>query len=190
MSDPTQQRHRRIRWINVITTALALSIVAAGIVAYIGASGSGHHTKGRTSLATATALESAINGIYTEYGKLPDVGSRVTTNSPAGLKLLNILLVLDDKSDNPLNSRAIKFLNVREGKNHKNGLIFTADGKSIEGLYDPWGSPYTVILDTEYKEQLHFTLGSKTVELKGRRSTAFSPGPDKQLGTSDDVTTW
>lgn len=141
-------------------------------------------------MATAAALESAINGIYTEYGKLPDVGSRVTTNSPAGLKLLTILLGLEKKSDTSLNSRAIKFLTVKEGRNHKNGLIYNADGKSVEGLYDLWGSPYTVILDTEYKKQLHFTLGSKTVDLKGRHSAAFSPGPDKQLGTSDDVRTW
>lgn len=143
-----------------------------------------------TSLATANALESAINNLYAEYGELPDVGSRVTTNSPAGIKLLNILLGFDDKSDNALNSRAIKFLAVKEGKNHKNGLVFTADGKSAEGLYDPWGSPYTVILDTEYKEHLRFTLGSQTVELKGRRSAACSPGPDGKLGTADDVKTW
>ena len=64
--------------------------------------------KSVTSLATATALESAIKGIYTEYGKLPDVGNRVTTNSPAGVKLLNILVGLDVRSDNALNSRAIK----------------------------------------------------------------------------------
>lgn len=191
MSDPTQQRHRRIRWINVITTALVLSIVFAGAVAFIGASGSGHHPKTVTSIATAAALESAINSIYTEYGKLPDVGSnRVTTSSPEGLKLLNILLGLDEKSDNALNSRAIKFLSAREGKNNKNGLIYATDLKSAEGLYDPWGSPYTIILDTEYKEHLHFTLGSQTIDLKGRRVAAFSPGPDKKLGTADDVRNW
>ena len=142
------------------------------------------------SLAAATAMEIAINDIYTEYGQIPDVGNCVTTNSPAGLKLLKILLGLDNKSDNALNSRAIKFLSVREGKNNKYGLIYSSDGKSIEGLYDPWGSPYTVILDTEYMEHLRFTLGSKTIDLKGRRSAAFSPGPDKQVGTSDDVRTW
>ncbi|MES2658538.1 MAG: hypothetical protein V4689_07965 [Verrucomicrobiota bacterium] len=149
-----------------------------------------HPHPNRTSLRTSIALESAINSIYAEYGKLPDVGNRVTTNSPEGLKLLKILLGIDAKSDNALNSRAIKFLNVREGKNHKNGLIYATDGISIEGLFDSWGSPYTVILDTEYKEHLHFTLGSNTIDLKGRRAAAFSPGPDKQIGTADDVRTW
>jgi hypothetical protein len=143
-----------------------------------------------TSLATSVALENAINSIYTEYGAIPNVGSRVTTNSPEGLKLLNILLGLDAKSDNALNSRAIKFLAVKEGKNHKNGLIYAADGKSVEGLYDSWGRPYTIELDADYNEQLHFTIGSETVDLKGRRVVAFSPGPDKKLGTEDDVKNW
>ncbi|MES2921979.1 MAG: hypothetical protein V4819_10545 [Verrucomicrobiota bacterium] len=143
-----------------------------------------------TSLATSIAIESAINSIYTEYGKLPDVGSRVTTNSPEGLKMLNILLGLDAKSDNALNSRAIKFLVVKEGKNNKGGLIYAADGKSVEGLYDPWGNPYSVELDTDYNEELHFTIASKAFDLNGRRVAAYSPGEDKTLGTVDDVKTW
>ena len=141
-------------------------------------------------LATVFALESAINSIYTEYGKLPDVGSRVTTNSPEGLKLLNILLGLDAKSDNALNSRAIKFFAVKEGKNNKNGLIYAADGKSVEGLYDPWGNPYTVVFATDFDEHLQFNYGAKPVELKGRRTAIYSSGKDKKMGTSDDVKTW
>lgn len=143
-----------------------------------------------TSLATATALESAINTTYNEYGRIPNVGSSVTTDSPEGLKLLNILLGIDVKSDNSLNSRSIKFLTVKEAKNKKNGLIYSADEKSAEGLYDPWGNPYTVVLDTQYKEHLQFTMGKKAIDLKGRRSAAFSPGPDGVLGSSDDVRTW
>lgn len=147
--------------------------------------------KKTTFQTTLIALEMAVNNINTEYGKIPNVGSsRVTTNSPAGLKLLNIMLGLDDKSDNAINSLGIKLLSVREGKNNKNVLIYAADSKSVEGLYDPWGSPYTVILDTEHKEHLHFTLGSKSIDLPGRRAAACSPGPDKQIGTADDVRTW
>lgn len=143
-----------------------------------------------TSLATSIALESAVNNIYLEYSRLPNVGSRVTTNSPEGLKLLNILLGLDAKSDNALNSRTIKFLAVKEGKNNKNGLICAADGKSVEGLYDPWGSPYTIELDTDYNEELYFTFASKAIDLKGRRVAVYSPGPDRTLGTADDVKNW
>ena len=168
---------------------IALLIPAVGVFYMIGGR-RGIGCRKSLPLATAIALESAINNIYTEYGKLPNVGSSVTTNSPEGLKLLNILLGRDDKSDDALNSRAIKFLSVKEGKNHKNGLIYSADGNSVEGLFDPWGSSYTVILDTENKEHLRFTIGSKSIDLKDRRSAAFSPGPDKQVGTRDDVSTW
>jgi hypothetical protein len=143
-----------------------------------------------TSLATATALEIAINSIYTEYGKLPNAGGLVTTDSPEGLKLLNILLGLDAKSDDALNSRAIKFLSVKEGKNRKNGLVFAADGNSLEGLYDPWGIPYTVVLDTDYDERLQFKWGTQSVDLKKRRAAVFSTGPDQLLGTADDIATW
>ena len=34
------------------------------------------------------------------------------------------------------------------------------DGKSVKGLYDPWGNPFTVELDSDYDEELHFTVGS------------------------------
>jgi hypothetical protein len=141
-------------------------------------------------MATATALESAISNFHIEYGKLPDSNKRVTTNSPEGLKLLNTLLGNEAKSDKALNSRALKFLAVKEGKNHKNGLFYSVDGRAVEGLFDPWGSPYTVILNTEYKESLQFTIGSKTIDLNGRRSAVFSPGPDKKIGTGDDLCTW
>ncbi len=147
-------------------------------------------TKKTPSLVTAIALESAINSIHLEYGRIPNIGHRMTTDSPDGIKLLNILLGSDAVSDDALNTREIKFLSVREGKNHRNGLIFAADSNSVLGLYDPWGSPYTVILNPENKEPLRFKHGSRGIELKDRRSAAFSPGPDKQIGTSDDVKTW
>lgn len=141
-------------------------------------------------LATATALESAVLYIYTEYGRMPDFGSRVTTDSPQGVKLLTVLLGMEGKSTTKQNPRDIKFLSVKEGKNHKNGLIYNTAATSVEGLYDPWGNPYTLVLDTDYDEKLQFTVGSRTVKLDGRRVAAFSPGSDGKLGTADDVMTW
>ncbi len=73
---------------SVIGITLGYSTLILGS-AYTISNGSrgGGNTKSQASLATTIALESAINSIYTEYGKLPDVGSRVSTNSPEGLKL-------------------------------------------------------------------------------------------------------
>lgn len=50
--------------------------------------------KKSTDLATATALESAVQNFYTEYGKLPCAESRVITDTPEGVKFLTILLGL------------------------------------------------------------------------------------------------
>ncbi len=144
----------------------------------------------RTTLATSIAIESAVNNVYSEYGKIPDARVRVTTDSAEGVKLLTILLGLEDKSSKQENPRDIKFLAVKEGWNRKGGMIFDAKGRFPEGLFDPYGNPYTVILDTDIDEQLEFDIAGKPFHLKGRRAAVFSPGRDGKLGTSDDVKTW
>lgn len=142
------------------------------------------------SAATAVALESAVNNFHIEYDSLPSTESSVTTNTPEGIKFLTILLGMDEKSAHPKNIRAIKFLSVREGKDNRNGLIYPVSRDSVQGLFDNWGNPYTVVFNVEDREELNFTKGSKTYRLKGRRCIAYSAGPDLRLGTSDDVTTW
>ena len=167
-----------------LSLVIGLMLVFAAPTAAVG------RAKMVTTIATATAIESAVDNHYTEYGQMPDVGDRVTTDSAQGVKLLMILLGLEGKSTNPQNTRGIKFLSVKEGKNRKGGLICDANGKLPEGLFDPYGNPYTVILDTDYDEQLHFKIEGKPVDLKGRRAAIFSPGADQKLGTADDVKNW
>ncbi len=41
-----------------------------------------------TTLATSVAIESAVNNIYSENGRIPDVQGRVTTDSPEGVQFL------------------------------------------------------------------------------------------------------
>jgi len=145
----------------------------------------------RTSnLAIATALESAINSFHAEYDTLPDVPAPVTTDTADGVKLLDILLALDEHSAKEQNTHKIKFLTVRDGKNNKNGLINAARGHAIEGLYDRWGNPFTVELAKPGENHLHFTIGSTTIDLPGRRVAVISPGKDRILGTADDIRTW
>ena len=137
-------------------------------------------------LRTATALESAVHNFHTEYGRLPATEDRVKTDTPTGISFLTVLLGLETTD----NTRGIKFLSVKEGKNRRNGLIYSESGDTVEGFFDPWGNPYTVILDTDYDELLRFKLGSRDIELKGRRVAAFSSGHDHKEGTKDDVLTW
>lgn len=184
LSKPAKQRPILFK---LITLVCVLAIV--GVSFYIDARRNLIIIRKPTTLVTATAIESAVNNFYTEYGAMPDVGSRVTTDSPEGVKLLTIMLGLEN-TDKPQNTRGIKFLSVKEGKDRRNGLIYATEGNRPEGLFDKWGNPYTVELDADYNEQLHFTVASKAVDLEGRRVTAYSPGADKKLGTVDDVKNW
>jgi len=179
-------------WRTVLIAAIVLGVFLLTVRIVNPPADSIIRAKQATGLATAVSIERAIQNFFTEYGTIPDVGRRVTTDSPEGRKLLSILLGLDEKSDKPLNSRAVKFLSVNEGKASpsRNGLIYNATGNAVEGQYDPWGNPYTVELDVEQKERLHFTIASKSIDLEGRRTAVYSPGPDKKLGTADDIKTW
>lgn len=145
--------------------------------------------KKATALDVALGLDSAINEFRTEYGALPMTPAKLRTDTSEGLQLLAILLARE-KSPAPQNIRGIKFLSVKEGRNRKGGLVFTPDGTSMVGLFDPWGNPYTVELDQDGdgKIQVLHARGSQTVE--GTRVIVFSPGPDGRPGTADDVRTW
>ena len=163
-----------------IFTALLPILAAAGFAA-----GNAAITKAQrvTTLVTAVGIESAVSNYMTEYGTMPSEGSSdktlMTSTDP---ELLEVLLGLEDK----LNTRSIKFLSVKEGREQKNGLVFSADGGNIVGLYDPWGGGYKVRLDLDSDEKVD--VGSETLD--NRRVAVWSDGPDRRTGTKDDVKTW
>ena len=189
MNDPTSRKESKPLWVMPATIMVIPLLIAAATVTACNANNHRPHGKS-PSLASAHALESAINNFYTEYGDLPYVGNQVTTDTPDGLRLLNVLLGLERDVAKHKNTRNIKFLSVKIGKDKRNGLIYTSSGTSVEGLYDLWGNPYAVVLDADFDEHLQFNYGAKPVELKGRHVAIYSPGKDKKAGTSDDIKTW
>jgi hypothetical protein len=175
-------------WSNVTIATIILIVIFATI--QVIRIGTGGRHPNRYSLSTATSLEMAVINFDTDYATFPVTKSRVTTNTPEGVRFLNVLLGRDEKTDTPLNTRHVKYLSVREGKSTRRGLIYSKSGETIDGLFDSWGNPYTVALDVENRGHLDFTRGSIPVHLKGRRVAAYSPGADHKLGTGDDVVTW
>ncbi len=183
-----RKKSRRFDLANVAAATFLGLIFLAFIAYFLGPRNIG--CRRTTESSTAIALESAVINFQTELGNIPDVGAHITTDSPEGIQLLTILLGMEPQTGKIQNTRGIKFLNAREGKNRKNSLIYSKSGTSIEGLFDRWGNPYTIELDTRNAGHLHFTLGNRTIDLKNRRVAAYSPGPDGKLGTEDDVLTW
>ncbi len=162
-----------------------------------------------TALATIVAIENGVNQFYSEYGALPtedstdgatDAQPIDTGNNAAGQEFLNIMLGLDEKANPPLNTRGIKFMDLKEGKAKGSkgikGIIYDSTGKKALGLYDPWGGSYKIILDTGFDDRVDPKPkggGAPKNPLNGRRVAAWSDGADgvdSSGKASDDVKNW
>lgn len=187
---------RRPKGFTLVELLVVIAIIA--VLASAGfAAGNAAIQKARktTALATTTAIESAVNNFYTEYGSMPKDGdSETVIKTDSDKTFLKVLLGLEGTGNSVLNTRAIKFLSVKEGKAKKNGLIYSANGSDVQGLYDPWGGAYNVMLDMNYDEKITVqpAAGASTT-LNGRRVAVWSNGADGVKGggkASDDVKTW
>jgi hypothetical protein len=164
----------------------ALWIILIPILAAAGfAAGNAAITKAKylKTMAATGAIESAVNNFMTEFGTLPHGRAEDTTLvTSSDTELLEMLLGLEGK----MNKSGIKFLSMKEGKDRKDGLIYSADGRAVIGLYDPWGGGYHVRLDLDYDE----VLDVNGEVLNGRRVAVWSDGPDRKPDTEDDIKSW
>ena len=147
-----------------------------------------------TSLATASALESAVTDFHTEYGTWPlENHGEISTSSPQGVRMLELLLGSENQETS---GRRPRFLHVKEGRNHKNGLVYNADRSKLLGLFDPWGNGYILLvsdsgnINHQIKRTGSDAKPSSEITIPGRKTAVYSMGPDRIPGTSDDVKTW
>lgn len=188
-------------------TLIELLVVIA-IIAVLAAAGFSvgpammNRAKKLSAQAGATAIATSVEQFFTEYSALPDpTGSASEDNvggSPPGYsttdangkKLLEILAGVDSGDQNP---RKIRFLSTKEARNGRDGIKYSANGNSIEGMYDPWGQPFYIILDYGYDERLEFTPKvNPSVKLNGRRVAVYSLGVEKpnEATAKSLVKTW
>lgn len=169
-------------------TLIELLVVIA-IIAVLAAAGFSvgpammNRAKKLSAQAGAASIATAVEQFYTEYSALPDptgnssADALFNTNEGNGVKLLEILAGVDAGDQNP---RKIRFLSAKEANKGRDGIVYSADGKSIEKMYDAWAQPFYVRLDYDYDERLIISpQGSSPVTLNGRRVAIYSLGVAK-----------
>ena len=193
MKTPTSRRQDGFTLVELLVVIAIIAVLAgAGFAAGNAAI---QKAKKTTALATCTSLELAVNNFYNDNGSMPQnnlaADATVKTDDKA---FLNVLLGSEGTTGTILNTRAVKYLSVKEGKNGKGGLIYI--GTAVDKLVDPWGGYFFLELDGDYNEQItpKVSAGGTTKILNGRRVAAWSNGADAISGTGgkagDDVTTW
>ena len=135
-----------------LLVVIAIIAILAGLAfpAVQGAMGSAKKAQARNDV---NQLAAAVKAFQLEYGRLP--GS--SPNGDDGEAPDNLIAILT--SSNSQNPRGIVFFEPKIAKGKKNGFS-TADGK----YYDPWGTPYKVVLDLGYSNKITTDVGdgSKT----------------------------
>ena len=193
MKTPSSRRNTGFTLVELLVVIAIIAVLAgAGFAAGNAAI---QKAKKTTALATCTSLELAVNTFYSDYGSMPkDSLTADATVKTDDKTFLNILLGSEPATGTILNTRAVKYLSVKEGKNGKGGMIYT--GTAVEKLVDPWGGYFFVVIDGDYNEQVtpQVSAGGATKILNGRRVAAWSNGADAISGTGgkagDDVITW
>lgn len=183
---------RRSKGFTLIELLVVITIVAVlAAMSFAGVNAALKKAKTTQGRVAASSLAQAVNNFYSEYSRLPDLSSEVRTDNGEGVQLLRVLLAEEGSGSDIDNTRGINFLSIQEGKGRRGGLYYgTGGGNEVQGLYDPFGQPYTVILNTDYEDVLNFQVGSRSYRLRGEQVAVYSAGADMELGTTDDVTSF
>jgi len=140
-----------------------------------------------TTENTAYNLKNSIAAYFTEYRKYPGTtkGEDATYDS-VGPEMAALLA----EGDNPLNPRRIAFFSGKQATPYgdggwKKGIHLNGDNS---GLYDPWGTPYRITMDSDYNSQVDDPLGTGAIP---QSILVYSAGPDRNFDTWDDnIRTW
>jgi type II secretory pathway pseudopilin PulG len=137
----------------VVMTLIAI-LVGMGVPAFTSVMESARTTQAKNE---AQQIVAAVNAFYTDYGKYPLVTADTTitgTSTPSNGDLFFTLRGVSGgvNLNNAVNTRAIVFIQPPVSKDQTNPRSGIKTSNSI--WYDPWGSPYNVMIDGDYDNSL------------------------------------
>lgn len=189
---PAIPMRRKTRWwipvviIAVVVLAIPAVLFAIGTPVYMRAM---TNAKREAAITFARQVEQSVRFHQTDHSSLPVPSSSTpvpgdshfTTDTPDGIDVINQLI-----GHNP---RKVKYLAINEAKHKKGGATYDPGGIRVTAVFDFWGNPYVMILDTDYDGSVTVPL-STPITLTGKHCAVYSAGPDGILGTADDIKTW
>ncbi|GAA5494607.1 hypothetical protein Rhal01_00770 [Rubritalea halochordaticola] len=133
---------------------------------------------------------------YPANESAPDSDTKYVLN--LGGDLLNVLVGGEDE----VNTKSTAYFNVRQTDKKTNGLEYSGD-KPV-ALWDPFGSPFEVLIDYDYDKELspmeiHQKISrdrnGANLTIRGESAIAASPGANEDWNYSDwnenhAITTW
>ena len=138
----------------------------------------------------------AVKGYQTEYNRFPTTGAATgdqTVQTTDGNTLLPALMKpVGGAAANPLNPRQISFFEANPQKGGAGGLT------PGNGFMDPWGHPYTVVMDADGDGQVANPFKGKPISAGSTENepdnlstevVAYSKGYD-QNDTSKALKSW
>jgi prepilin-type N-terminal cleavage/methylation domain-containing protein len=172
-----------------------------------------NQARGTQAKNDLTQIVNAVNAFYTDYGRYPLAPAATDTcfNWGAGPCSSQVRLGSDwlfnelractaagtscsGNLNSPIiNARQIVYISppiVKDPSNPKSGIATSASpGASTGKFFDPWGSPYNVVVDSAYNNSvinIYTATGGAGVDPIAQGVAAWSNGPDLQVGTNSD----
>jgi prepilin-type N-terminal cleavage/methylation domain-containing protein len=207
---PLQTRERAFTLIELLVV-IAIIAILVGLLfpAFKAVQNQARQTQAKNDL---TQIVNAVNAFYTEYGKYPLAAASTDTcfnwslgpcasQQHLGSELLFNELRACTASDTVscsapamLNTRQIVYISppiVKDPSNPRSGIATSASpgGASTGRFFDPWGSPYNVVIDSNYDNgavNIYGATGGAGVDPILQGVVAWSNGLDLQVGTNSD----
>jgi prepilin-type N-terminal cleavage/methylation domain-containing protein len=156
--------------------------------------------KARTvqTLNMVTNTSQAIQNFFDEYGSLPTANATptpISTNTPEGLNVLRVLLAQEGTSTGStiLNTKGVRYLDVKQAKARKAGVVYDTAGTNVTGMFDAWGDPLWIAFDEDYNDEIANPIPSTPTDptiIRGMKAIVYSYGADRVEKTKDDVRSW